>query len=56
MASYKLLAESDRYSHGASSIIKDVLLHGDLPQIAKLAEGCKITMVEPVDAMKRRVV
>ncbi|MBS1828678.1 MAG: acetylxylan esterase [Acidobacteria bacterium] len=55
LASYKLLAESDRYSHGASSLIKDVLLHGDLPQIAKLAAGCQITMVEPVDAMKRRV-
>ncbi|MBL8178075.1 MAG: hypothetical protein JNK48_25585, partial [Bryobacterales bacterium] len=55
LASYRLLAESDRYAHGASSMIKDVLMHGDLPQIAALATGCKITMVEPVDAMKRRV-
>ncbi len=55
LASYKTLAEADRYTHGASCLLKDGLLYGDLPQIAGLAAGCRVTLVDPVDAMKRRM-
>lgn len=53
LVSYKTLALTDRYTHNASIMLKDGLLHGDLPQIAALAAPRPVTLIEPVDAMKR---
>lgn len=53
LASYRTLALSDRYLHNAAAFLKDGLLHGDLPQIAALTAPRPVTLVEPVDAMKR---
>jgi cephalosporin-C deacetylase-like acetyl esterase len=53
LASYKTLAMSDRYLHNASVFLKDGLLHTDLPQVAALAAPRQVTLIEPVDAMKR---
>ena len=44
-----------RYTHNASTLIKDGLLHGDLPQVAALCSPRKVTLVELVDPMKRLV-
>jgi cephalosporin-C deacetylase-like acetyl esterase len=55
LLSYKTLASSDRYLHNASLFLKDGLLHTDLPQIASLIAPRPVTLIEPVDAMKRRV-
>jgi cephalosporin-C deacetylase-like acetyl esterase len=55
LLSYRTLAVTDRYTHNASSFAKDILLEADLPQVAALAAPRKVTLVEPVDAMKRPV-
>jgi hypothetical protein len=55
LLSYKSLTMSDRYAHNAGSLIKDVLLETDLPQIASMLAPRSVTLVDPVDAMKRRV-
>lgn len=55
LVSYQVLAQSDRYLHNASTLIKDGLLHGDLPQIAALCAPRPVTLVDLVDPMKRTV-
>ena len=55
LLSYKTLASSDRYLHNASVFLKDGLLHTDLPWVAALAAPRPITLVEPVNQMKRGV-
>ncbi len=53
LASYKLLAETDRYTHGAGIFVRDVLKRFDLPHVAAAIAPRPLTIVSPVDAMKR---
>jgi cephalosporin-C deacetylase-like acetyl esterase len=55
LASYKALAQVDRYTQGASVFIRDVLKHFDLPHVAAAIAPRPLTLVAPVDAMKRTV-
>jgi cephalosporin-C deacetylase-like acetyl esterase len=55
LLSYRTLTESDRYLHGASVFIPDVLLHFDLPQIAALVADRRLAVLGPLDAMKSEV-
>ena len=55
LLSYKTLASSDRYLHNASAFLKDGLLHTDLPQVAALVAPRPVTLIDPVDPMKRVV-
>jgi cephalosporin-C deacetylase-like acetyl esterase len=55
LLSYRSLAQSDRYAHGANVFIRDVLKYFDLPQVAASIAGRRLTLVFPVDAMKRPV-
>jgi cephalosporin-C deacetylase-like acetyl esterase len=55
LVSYQALAQSDRYTHNASTLIKDGLLHGDLPQVAALCSPRRVALVDLVDPMKRVV-
>jgi cephalosporin-C deacetylase-like acetyl esterase len=54
LLSYRTLASADRYLHGASVMIPEVLKHFDLPQVAALASKPP-ALLDPVDAMKARV-
>ena len=53
LASYRLLAQTDRYTHGAGIFVRDVLKHFDLPHVAAAIAPRPLTLVNPVDAMKR---
>jgi hypothetical protein len=55
LISYRALARTDRYLHNASIFVRDVLKYFDLPQMAALVADRRLTLVSPVDAMKRRV-
>jgi cephalosporin-C deacetylase-like acetyl esterase len=55
LVSYRALAQVDRYQHGAGIFVRDVLKHFDLPQVAAAVAGRSLTMVAPVDAMKKPV-
>ena len=55
LLSYGELARSDRYLHGANVMIRDVLMHFDLPDVAALLADRELTLVNPVDNMKRAV-
>ena len=55
LLSYRALASSDRYLHGASVMLPDVLRHFDLPQVASVLASRRLVMLDPVDAMKSRV-
>jgi cephalosporin-C deacetylase-like acetyl esterase len=55
LLSYRTLARSDRYLHGASVMLPDVLKHFDLPQAASAVAGRRLVMLDPLDAMKSRV-
>jgi cephalosporin-C deacetylase-like acetyl esterase len=55
LVSYKALAQVDRYTHGASIFVRDVLLRFDLPHVAAAIAPRPLTLVRPVDAMKRTV-
>jgi pimeloyl-ACP methyl ester carboxylesterase len=55
LVSYRLLAQTDRYTHGAGIFIRGVLNHFDLPQVAAAIAPRPLTLVAPVDAMKRPV-
>jgi cephalosporin-C deacetylase-like acetyl esterase len=52
LLSYHTLASADRYLHGASIFIPDVLLDFDLPQVAASLVDRRLVLVAPVDAMK----
>jgi len=54
LLSYRTLASSDRYLHGSSIMISDVLKHFDLPQVASAIGERRLTLLDPVDAMKAR--
>jgi len=55
LLSYRSLTESDRYVHGASIFVRDVLRHFDLPQVAAAVADRPLLLLSPVDAMRRRV-
>jgi hypothetical protein len=55
LLSYRTLTSSDRYLHGASIFIPDVLKHFDLPQVAGAVAGRRLAILDPVDAMKSSV-
>jgi hypothetical protein len=55
LVSYKGLAQTDRYAHSAGIFARDVLLHFDLPAVAAAIAPRPVTLVAPVDAMKRLV-
>jgi cephalosporin-C deacetylase-like acetyl esterase len=55
LLSYRALAQVDRYLHGAGIFVPDVLKHFDLPQVAAALAGRRLTLRNPVDAMKRPV-
>jgi cephalosporin-C deacetylase-like acetyl esterase len=55
LISYSTLARTDRYVHGGSVFVRDVLKHFDLPQVAASIAGRRLTLISPVDAMKQRV-
>lgn len=55
LLSYRTLARTDRYRHGAGIFIRDVLLHFDLPQVAAAVAGRRLVLLGPVDAMRRPV-
>jgi cephalosporin-C deacetylase-like acetyl esterase len=53
LASYRLLAETDRYTQNAGIFVRDVLKHFDLPHVAAAIAPRPLALVDPVDAMKR---
>jgi cephalosporin-C deacetylase-like acetyl esterase len=55
LLSYGTLAASDRYLHGASIMVPDVLKHFDLPQVAATLGSRRLALLDPVDAMKSPV-
>lgn len=55
LLSYRSLTATDRYLHGADVFILDVLHHFDLPQVAAAVADRRLTLLSPVDAMRRPV-
>ncbi|MGH9666821.1 MAG: hypothetical protein ACRD9L_20550 [Bryobacteraceae bacterium] len=55
LLSYRTLTASDRYLHSADIFIPSVLQHLDLPQVAAASVPRRLSLIAPVDAMKRPV-
>ena len=55
LLSYRTLTGTDRYTHGADIFIPSILEHFDLPQVAAALVPRRLSVVAPVDAMKRPV-
>jgi cephalosporin-C deacetylase-like acetyl esterase len=56
LLSYRALIDgNDRYLHGANIMTPRLLRHFDLPQVAAAVAGRRLTLLSPVDAMKRPV-
>jgi cephalosporin-C deacetylase-like acetyl esterase len=53
LVSYRALTSSDRYLHGADVFIPGVLRHFDLPGVVEAAGPSRVTVVNPVGAMRR---
>jgi cephalosporin-C deacetylase-like acetyl esterase len=53
LLSYRSLAQTDRYLYGADVFVQDILQHLDLPQVAAAIAPRPLTLIEPVDAMKK---
>jgi cephalosporin-C deacetylase-like acetyl esterase len=53
LVSYGALTRVDRYLHGANIFILDVLKHFDLPHVAAAIAERPVTLLAPVDAMKK---
>ncbi len=49
------LCRSDRYLHGASMFVRNVLCHFDLPQVAAAVADRSLTLVAPVNSRERPV-
>jgi hypothetical protein len=49
------MAQVDRYTQNARFLIRVVLKHFDLPHVAAAIAPRPLTLVAPVDAMKRTV-
>jgi cephalosporin-C deacetylase-like acetyl esterase len=55
LISYRSLTQTDRYLHNSAIFMRDVLKHYDLPQVAAAIAPRPLTLVSPVDPMKRTV-
>jgi cephalosporin-C deacetylase-like acetyl esterase len=55
LISYRSLTTVDRYRHGAAVFVPDILKHFDLPQVAAIIASRNVTLVSPVDPMKRHL-
>jgi cephalosporin-C deacetylase-like acetyl esterase len=55
LLSYKSLAQSDRYHHGADIFLPGVLPRFDLPQVAAAVANRPLTLLSPLGAMKQTV-
>jgi cephalosporin-C deacetylase-like acetyl esterase len=55
LLSYRMLTATDRYTHGADIFIPSILEHLDLPQVAAAIVPRRLSVVAPVDAMKRPI-
>ncbi len=55
LLSYRTLTGTDRYTHGADIFIPSILKHFDLPQVSAAIVPRRLSVVAPVDAMKRPV-
>jgi hypothetical protein len=55
LLSFRSLCRTDRYLHGASVFVRNILLEFDLPQVAAAVAGRSLTLASPVDAMKNPV-
>jgi hypothetical protein len=53
--SYRLLTAGDRYLHGADIIVPHILEHFDLPQVVEMIAPRRVSLLTPVDAMKKPV-
>jgi cephalosporin-C deacetylase-like acetyl esterase len=53
LLSYRSLAQADRYLYGADVFVPDIFQHFDLPQVAAAVAPRPLTLIEPVDAMKK---
>lgn len=55
LISYRSLAQTDRYVHNAGIFVRGVLKHYDLPQVAAAIAPRELSLVSPVDPMKRHL-
>ena len=55
LLSYRTLTSADRYLHGASIFIPDVLRHFDLPHVAAAVATRRLAILSTVDGMKSAV-
>jgi cephalosporin-C deacetylase-like acetyl esterase len=55
LLSYRALAREDRYTHNAGIFVPDILKHFDLPELMTGLTDRRITLVRPVDHLKRPV-
>ncbi len=55
LLSYKNLIQADRYRYGADVLVPGVLRRFDLPQVAAALADRSLTLLSPLDAMKRTV-
>jgi pimeloyl-ACP methyl ester carboxylesterase len=55
LLSYRSLTQCDRPAHGANIIVRGVLRHFDLPDVAALIAPRKLVLRAPVDGMNRPV-
>lgn len=55
LLSYRSLTRTDRYLHGADILVPHVLEHFDLPHVAAAISDRQVSLLSPVDAMKRPV-
>ena len=55
LVSYQSLTQADRYRYGADIFVPGVLRQFDLPQVAGTLADRPLTLLSPLDAMKRTV-
>lgn len=55
LASYSCLAQADRYLYGADVFVPGMLLQFDLPQVAAIRTCLSLTVLNPLDAMKKSI-
>jgi cephalosporin-C deacetylase-like acetyl esterase len=55
LLSFRALAREDRYTHNAGIFVPDILKHFDLPELMTGLTDRRITLVRPVDHLKRPV-
>jgi cephalosporin-C deacetylase-like acetyl esterase len=53
LASYRHLTAADRYLYGADVFLPGVLREFDLPEVAGTVAGRRLTLLSPLDGMKR---